>query len=160
MTNVGLSNRSRAGVRPRIIRPVTTERQMRCGAEDPSRSPWSRGHLGPRTGLLALLAIGALLPLRATADDLGIASNYVHGTWTNINQALVTIAGYVSGDAAWREEIRRMAPRAFVGKRSADVHDQLAILRSKLDRFMLAARLSPSDASTESGSRSPPATWH
>lgn len=111
----------------------------------------SRFAADARVGLRAL-AIIAVLPVLLTlspepggAVHRGLTPSQVFGLWTNINASLDAVARVISDDTAWRTQLRAMRPKAFRGKRPADVLEQVKRYQSKIDALRRRAGLPPSE---------------
>lgn len=93
--------------------------------------------------ICVVLAGVTLFPARGMAIDLGLTPTQVFSIWTGINESLLVIARAVSDDATWHRELSGIRPRTFQDKFPADVLEQLAAYRAKLDRLRRGAGLKP-----------------
>ena len=94
-----------------------------------------------RTFLIVVFLSLTAYPSGSRALDLGLTPSHVYSLWTNINQSLIASARLVSGDTALAAMLSAMKPATYIGKKPADVLDQLIVYRARLDRLLRASNL-------------------
>ena len=103
------------------------------------------------TYLLTVLAAMAMLPGVAASQDLGMTPSHVYGMWTNINNALVVTAGIAAENPAAAGDVAAMKPKAFSGKKPADVLNRVMTVREKLNRLRKKSGLKPAKGQVRKG---------
>ena len=82
-------------------------------------------------------------PGETLALELGMTPSNVFVLWTNVNNALITVAGTSSGFAEGSAGIATMTPNTFQGKTPGDVLKKVAAFRQKLDLLRQKSGLKP-----------------
>jgi hypothetical protein len=88
-----------------------------------------------------VIVLAFVLPVRAL--DLGLTPSHVFSLWTNINQAILTIADLKLRDGALNEKIRAMNPAAFFGKTPGNVLALGLEVESMIDTLRVGSDLPP-----------------
>ncbi len=97
-----------------------------------------RGRLFFAIGAICAVCFGAgAISGKAYAVELGLTPSNVVSLWTNVNNALITVAEISSAGAEWARAIPNTAPTTFSGKKPTDVLARVAEFREKLDRLRL-----------------------
>lgn len=89
-------------------------------------------------------------PSGSRALDLGLTPSHVFSLWTNINKSLIASSRLVSNGIELSVMLKAMKPKVFNNKKPADVLDQLAAYRTKLDRLLRAQNLPETKQTTPS----------
>lgn len=80
----------------------------------------------------AVFAALFIIQAKANSAELGLTPSNVVSIWTNINGALLTSAEIARGEEG-RDALEALTIGSFPGKKPADVLQQVAAFRTKLD---------------------------
>ncbi len=92
--------------------------------------------------LVIVVVAAGLVPGQARAVELGLTPSNVFSLWTNVNNALIAVAGASSRSAGWTKGVETTARVGFEGKNPGDVLERVAAFRDKLDRLRRTSGLS------------------
>jgi hypothetical protein len=98
--------------------------------------------------IAGIVAALFLFHAKAYSAELGLTPSNVVSLWTNINAALVTSAEIANG-AEGRGALETMTIGSFPGKKPADVLQQVATFRDKLDHVGQKLGLKPTTVYTD-----------
>ena len=93
--------------------------------------------------IIGIIIGAAFAAADARAQELGLTPSHVVGLWTNINNALVTVAEASNGGQDLAAALASTTPGRFENKKPADVLARAGEFRAKLDRLLNRSGLRP-----------------